>query len=259
VGPTGKVFFLPHGISLPFPTRTRLPPVPHTRAAADLATRASPPPGIRAAASPQPRRRLPSMDGDGFNAWGSQPSASCPGHAPASLADLDLNSQAPAVEVFPGLGLYGAVLQGNVDELLPGRVRSSVLPPYRPPRAGAGDAWATMASPYARQLHFGGSSSSASGRGGGNGGVFPGGSSSGAGGVRQHTKSSGAVPGRQRTNTALRGGGGQRTTRRSVAAAASAYRVPEHRGHRGVPSVGKHPAPALPSTSMKNWRMMWRS
>jgi len=150
------------------------------------------------------------MDGDDFDTWGSQPSANGPGQAPAGLADLDLNSQAPAAEVFPGLGLYGVVLQGNVDELLPGHIRGSGLPPYRPPRAGAGDAWATPASPYARQLHFGGSAAAAAGRGGGNGGVFPGGSSSGAGGVRQRVKSSGVVPGRQRTNTALRGDGGQR-------------------------------------------------
>ncbi|CAD6260798.1 unnamed protein product [Miscanthus lutarioriparius] len=101
-------------------------------------------------------------------------------------------------------------MRGNVDELLPGRVRGSGLPPYRPPQAGAGDAWATPASPYARQLHFGGSSAAAAGRGGGNGGVFPDGSSSGAGGVRQRVKSSGAVPGRQRTNTALHGDGSQR-------------------------------------------------
>lgn len=50
-------------------------------------------------------------------------------------------------------------------------------------------------------------------------------------------------------------------TRRYVpAAAANAYRVPGHRGQQGVPSVGKHPAPTLPSTmKMKNWRMTWRS
>ena len=118
-GPLEKCFFSrtgsrscspPHSSPSHSPPALGLPLVPQTRTTADLATRASPPPGIRAAASPQPRRRLPSMDGDGFNAWGSQPSASCPGHAPASLADLDLNSQAPAVEVFPVLGLYGAVL-----------------------------------------------------------------------------------------------------------------------------------------------------
>ncbi|BAS98359.1 Os06g0576800 [Oryza sativa Japonica Group] len=55
--------------------------------------------------------------------------------------------------------------------------------------------------------------------------------------------------------------GASAATRRYVsAAAASAYRVPEHQGHQGVPSVDKHLAPALPSTMMlKNWRMMWRS
>ncbi|XP_066396238.1 uncharacterized protein [Miscanthus floridulus] len=73
------------------------------------------------------------MDRDGFDVWGSQPSASGPGHAPVGLADLDLNSQVPAVEAFLGLELYGAILQGNVDELLPDRVRGSGLPPYRPP------------------------------------------------------------------------------------------------------------------------------
>jgi hypothetical protein len=158
------------------------------------------------------------MDGDGFDAWGSQPLENAPG-----FADFDLNSQAAPVEEFPGLGLYGAVLQGNADELLPNRVRGAVLPPFRPPRARAGDAWATPTAPYARQLNFGGSSSvavsrgrsssAAAGHGGGNGDVFPGGSSSGAGGrVRQRANSSGAAPSRQRTPTAPRAGGGHRTT-----------------------------------------------
>jgi len=49
-------------------------------------------------------------------------------------------------------------------------------------------------------------------------------------------------------------------TRLPVAAVARAYRFPQHRGHRGVASVGKHPAPALPSTlTMKQWRITWRS
>uniref|UniRef100_N1QSI1 Uncharacterized protein n=1 Tax=Aegilops tauschii TaxID=37682 RepID=N1QSI1_AEGTA len=68
------------------------------------------------------------MDGDGFDVWGSQPSAS----GPATHAGLDLNSQAPVSEGFPWLGLYGAFLQSDDDELLPGRVRGSGLPPYRP-------------------------------------------------------------------------------------------------------------------------------
>ena len=72
------------------------------------------------------------MDGDGFDTWGSQPSLSGP-----KLADLNLNSQAPTVEGFLGLGLYGAILQGDGDELLRGHVRGSGLPPYCPPRAGA--------------------------------------------------------------------------------------------------------------------------
>ena len=90
------------------------------------------------------------MDGDGFDdLWSSQPSASGP-----ARAGHDLNSQAPVAEGFPGLRLYGDFLQGDDVELLPGRGRGSGLPPYRPPRAGAGDAWATPASPYARQLHL---------------------------------------------------------------------------------------------------------
>uniref|UniRef100_A0A8R7PWM1 Uncharacterized protein n=1 Tax=Triticum urartu TaxID=4572 RepID=A0A8R7PWM1_TRIUA len=149
------------------------------------------------------------MDGDGFDVWGSQPSAS----GPATHAGLDLNSQAPVSEGFPGLGLYGAFLQSDDDEVLPGRVRGSGLPPYRPP--------------YARRLNFGGSSAAAAGRGGGNGGVFLGGSSSGAGGgVRQRANSAAAAPSRL----------------------------------RGVLSVRKHPALALPLTMvMKNWRMTWKS
>jgi hypothetical protein len=88
------------------------------------------------------------MDGDGFDAWGLQPLENAPG-----LADFDLNSQAAPAEEFPGLGLYG-------------RMRGAGLPPFRPPRAGARDVWATLAAPYARQLNFGGSSSAAVGRGG---------------------------------------------------------------------------------------------
>ena len=46
-------------------------------------------------------------------------------------------------------------------------------------------------------------------------------------------------------------------TRLLVAAVARAYRFPEH---RGVASMGKHLAPALPSTlTMKQWRITWRS
>ncbi|RLN21960.1 hypothetical protein C2845_PM07G15110 [Panicum miliaceum] len=155
------------------------------------------------------------MDGGSFDIWGLQPSTNGPAHTLAAHADLDLNSQAPAAEGFPGLGLYGAFLQSDDDdllsgrdELLPGRVRGSGIPPYRAPRAGAGDGRVGVAQPYARQLNFGGSSSAAAGRGGGNGGVFPGGSSSGAGGRRANSAT--AAPGRrsQHTNTAFRGGGG---------------------------------------------------
>jgi hypothetical protein len=127
--------------------------------------------------SPPRSSSSPAMDGDGF----------------------DLNSEASAGEGFPGLGLYGSILQGDDDEILPGRDRGSGLPPYRPPRAGAGDGRAT--------------SSAATSRRRGNGGVFPGGSSSGAGGsVRQRANSAATAPIRhnQRTSTALRGSGGQR-------------------------------------------------
>ena len=147
------------------------------------------------------------MDGDGFDLWSSQPSASGP-----ARAGLDLNSQAPAAEGFPGIRLYEDFLQGDDVELLPGRGRGSSLPPYRPPRAGAGDAWATPAPQHARQLLFGGSSSAAAGRGGGNGGGYTGRSSLGAGGgVRQRANSAAAAAGRcpQCTNTASRGSGGQ--------------------------------------------------
>ena len=117
------------------------------------------------------------MDGDGFDLWSSQPSASGP-----ARAGLDLNSQAPAAEGFPGIRLYEDFLQGDDVELIPGCGRGSGLPPYRPPRAGAGDAWVTPTPQHARQLLFGGSSSAAAGRGGGNGGGYTGRSSSGAGG-----------------------------------------------------------------------------
>ncbi|CAN6173248.1 unnamed protein product [Urochloa humidicola] len=126
---------------------------------------------------------------------------------------IDLNSQA---EEFPTLGLYGAFLQGDVDGLLPGggRGKGSGLPPYRQPRAGEADGWAT---PFARQLNFGGSSSAAAGRGGGNGGMFLGGSSTGAGGgVQQRANSAAAAPSRRNQRTSManhHGGGGQRVPR----------------------------------------------
>ncbi|CAN6274779.1 unnamed protein product [Urochloa humidicola] len=126
---------------------------------------------------------------------------------------IDLNSQA---EAFPALGLYGALLQGDADGILPGggRGRGSGLPPYRPPRAREADGWVT---PLAHQLNFGSSSSAAAGRGGGNGGVFLGGSSTAAsGGVRQRANSAAAAPRcrNQRTSMANhRGGGGQRVPR----------------------------------------------
>lgn len=74
------------------------------------------------------------MDGDSFDdlsAWATQPSASGPATAPSAGAGFDLNSQAPVAEGFPGLGMYGAFLQGDDDELLTGRGRGSSLPPYR--------------------------------------------------------------------------------------------------------------------------------
>lgn len=110
----------------------------------------APPPQGSLAATSQSRCRLPSMDKDGFDAWGSQPSLNDHG-----IADLDLNSQAPTAEGFPGLGLYRTDLQGDADELLPGRVRGSSLPPYRPPPARPEDVWANPAAPYTRKLNFG--------------------------------------------------------------------------------------------------------
>ena len=183
---------------------------------------------------------MASTRGDGFDAWGSQPPLS-------ELPDLDLNSQVPAAEEFPGIGLYGAVLQGDGVDLFSGRSMGSGLPPNRPQRAGVGDAWATPGTPYARQVNFGGSSSAAASRGGGNGGVFPGGSSSAATGrgggnggvfsggsssgadsrVRQRANSSDAVLGRQCTPTAPRGSGGQRTT--TTSRGGGSQRVPRPR------------------------------
>ncbi|CAD6248081.1 unnamed protein product [Miscanthus lutarioriparius] len=148
------------------------------------------------------------MDGDGFDdLWSSQPSASGP-----ARAGLDLNSQAPAAEGFSRLRLYEDFLQGDDIELLPGRGRGSGLPPYCPPRAGAGDAWATPTPQHAQQLLFGGSSSAAAGRRGGNGGGYTDRSSLGAGGgVRQRANLAAAAAGRcpQCTNTASHGSGGQ--------------------------------------------------
>uniref|UniRef100_A0A8R7UPM7 Myb/SANT-like domain-containing protein n=1 Tax=Triticum urartu TaxID=4572 RepID=A0A8R7UPM7_TRIUA len=149
------------------------------------------------------------MDGDGFDVWGSQPSAS----GPATHAGLDLNSQAPASEGFPGLGFYGAFLQSDNDELLPGRVRGFGLPPYRPP--------------YARRLNFGGSLSAAAGRGGGNDGVFLDGSSLGAGGgVRQRANSAAAAPSRRNQRSRTTFSGGDVRQRANSAAAAPSRRAP---------------------------------
>ena len=94
----------------------------------------------------------------GANAWSQQPSASGPGHGPPACGGFDLNSQAAAAE-FPSLRQYGAFLQGDDVELPPGRGRSSGLPPYRAPRAGAGDGWTTPTAPSTQQNLFGGSSS----------------------------------------------------------------------------------------------------
>ncbi|ONM28492.1 hypothetical protein ZEAMMB73_Zm00001d039376 [Zea mays] len=71
---------------------------------------------------------------------------------------FDLNSQAPETDGFPGLQLYGNILSDS-DGLFDGRASGSVLPPYRPPCAGGGDARAATAAPYARQLLFDGSTS----------------------------------------------------------------------------------------------------
>ncbi|KAE8776743.1 transposon protein, putative, CACTA, En/Spm sub-class [Hordeum vulgare] len=130
------------------------------------------------------------MDGEGFDVWGSQPSAS----GPATHVGLDLNSQASASEGFLGLGLYEAFLQSD-DELLPGRGRAAGLPPYRPPRTGPGDGWANPSAPLARQLNFGVSSLAAAGRGGGNN----------DGGFRQRTNSTAVARGR-RNQRSSRGG-----------------------------------------------------
>jgi hypothetical protein len=65
--------------------------------------------------------------------------------------DFDLNSQAPLLEEFPGLGLYGPLLQNDDDQV--SGSRGPGLPLYRPPRIRA----APMAPLLARQLNFGGS------------------------------------------------------------------------------------------------------
>ena len=107
VGPTGKALFCRTGSA---PVMWPVPLHPHAR---HEPAATPPPPGNQCH-----RHKLAS----------SQPSLSGRG-----LADLNLNSQVPAAEGFPGLGLYGAILQDDDDELLPGHVS----PPYCPPRAGA--------------------------------------------------------------------------------------------------------------------------
>ncbi|KAE8805481.1 hypothetical protein D1007_18404 [Hordeum vulgare] len=178
------------------------------------------------------------MDGEGFEVWGSQLSAS----GPATHAGLDLNYQASALKGFSGLGLYGAFLQSD-DELLPGRGRSSRIPPYRPPRAGAGDGRANPSPPLARQLNFGRSSSAEL--------------------VAEEETLACSLVGRRRGQAVAFGSTPTRwpwhmpAVTSLPAMAASAYRL---RGHRGVPSVGKHPVSALPSTMMmKNWRTISKS
>ena len=49
---------------------------------------------------------------------------------PATHAGVDLNLQGLVSEGFLGLGLYRAFLQSDNDELLPGFVRGSGIPPY---------------------------------------------------------------------------------------------------------------------------------
>lgn len=171
------------------------------------------------------------MDGDGFddNAWASQHDG---------LGGLDLNSQAPVADEFPGLQQYGDFIQGDGVELPPLRGRGTGHLPYRPSRAGAGDTRANSAAPYALQLNFGASSSAAAGHGGRNGGFFPGGSSTGAGGaVRHRANSAAAAAGRrpQRANTAPRAptSGGQRVP--SILRP-RAPRAPSTRGGRGQAS-----------------------
>jgi hypothetical protein len=64
----------------------------------------------------------PAMDEDGLDEfWGSQQSASGPAHAPVPRGGFDLNSQAPVAEGFSGLQMYGDILRGDDDELLPRR------------------------------------------------------------------------------------------------------------------------------------------
>jgi hypothetical protein len=61
------------------------------------------------------------MDGDRLDEfWGSHQSVSGPTHAPAASGGFDLNSQASAAEGFLGLQMYGDILRGDDDELLPG-------------------------------------------------------------------------------------------------------------------------------------------
>ncbi|RLM73642.1 hypothetical protein C2845_PM15G16660 [Panicum miliaceum] len=67
------------------------------------------------------------MDGDGFDVWGSQPLANDPAHAPTAHTGLDLNSQAPAVEGFPGLGLGPSLISSIEDTSLHSSLRQPAL------------------------------------------------------------------------------------------------------------------------------------
>jgi hypothetical protein len=73
------------------------------------------------------------MDGDDFddNTW-----AATDGDV---LGGLDLNSQAPVADEFPGLQQHGDFIQGDGVELPPVRARGTGHLPYRPPRPGVAD------------------------------------------------------------------------------------------------------------------------
>jgi hypothetical protein len=127
-------------------TGHQLAPPPPTRRQSSIPSRAHtllPPPS--ASPTKDAARSPTKMDGGGFDLWGSQASRSS-SPASAAQAGLDLNTQVPAAEAFPDLGLYGAFLQSGDDELLlSGRVRGSGLPLHRPPCGresdGCYDSW----------------------------------------------------------------------------------------------------------------------
>lgn len=70
------------------------------------------------------------MEGDGFEAWDSQPSVT----KPTAHAGLDLNSQVLVAKGFPRLGFYDSFLQCEDEGFVPTRGTGFQIPPYWPPR-----------------------------------------------------------------------------------------------------------------------------